>query len=260
MAEIFALEEVPCIQDILNYLPIKARDDKEDVSAYIQNVTNLVSVTYKYEQYQFAYFGMHLLYMTYIYNTVWKINKICPARYADAVIFTRVYSGKKLDFFNIESIFRYSLVPEKELPKIFKIIDLDNSHIKDIAGLVDIRNEMAHASGKFQILTDSDFQLKGNTIVNSISNIHGKMNAQIRQWFSDILLKYCNGEYDDYSEIKDIIIDQMVLAFNLSVEELLVCNEMSVKSLISKNRHLKKKLTEFKQGLAQFVLGSNITL
>lgn len=251
MAEMFSYEEVPYLQDILNYLPIEAID-KEDVSAYIQNVISLISVNYKYEQYQFSYFGMHLLYMTYIYSTVWKINKISPKRYADAVIFARAYNNRDLDFFNIESIFQYSLVPEKELPRIFKIIDLDDSQIKNVAGLVDIRNDIAHASGKFEILTDNDFSVRTNTIYRSINNIHARMDTQIRAWFRDILLKYCKGEFDEYSEVNDIVYEQMVQAFNLSVAELLVCNKMSVRHLITENREFADKLKSFKRDLRKY--------
>ena len=43
--------EVPHLQDILNFLPISP-DDEEDVLNYIRNVTNLIAVNYKYEQYQ----------------------------------------------------------------------------------------------------------------------------------------------------------------------------------------------------------------
>jgi hypothetical protein len=136
---------VPHLEEILDYLPISAVD-KEDVSLYVQNITNLILVNYRYEQYQFAYFGLHLLYMTYIYFTVWKISKVIPDRYRDATIFARAYNSRGLDFLNIKSIFQYSLVPEKELPKIFRLIGLDGGQLGNISGLVDTRNDMAHAS------------------------------------------------------------------------------------------------------------------
>ena len=80
MTDIFDSSEVPYLQDIINYLPIDPIDE-EDVITYIENITNLITVNYKYGQYQFAYFGLHLLYMTYIYCTVWKISRILPERY-----------------------------------------------------------------------------------------------------------------------------------------------------------------------------------
>jgi hypothetical protein len=86
MDDIAESMDVPYPEEIMNYLPISPVD-KEDVSLYPQNITNLVSVNYRYEQYQFAYFGLHLLYMTYIYFTVRKISKVIPDRYKDATVF-----------------------------------------------------------------------------------------------------------------------------------------------------------------------------
>ncbi|NMB96066.1 MAG: hypothetical protein GYA02_05585 [Clostridiaceae bacterium] len=230
--------DVPYLEEILKYMPIDPIDD-EDVNTYIQNIVNLIAVNYKYGQYQFAYFGLHLLYMTYIYCTVWKISKINPERYSDAVLFARPYDGKKVDLRNIESIFEYSNMPEKELPKIFKIIELDNPQIGMICTLVNIRNDMAHASGKFDILTEEIFYSNVSAIHSSIKNIHRCMEGQIRKLFSTILIKYVNGDYKyekDDSEFIDAepieIIDQeMIQNYNLSSYELLVCNEMSLRAL-----------------------------
>ena len=53
MTDIFDSSEVPYLQDIINYLPIDPIDE-EDVITYIENITNLITVNYKYGQYQFA--------------------------------------------------------------------------------------------------------------------------------------------------------------------------------------------------------------
>jgi hypothetical protein len=242
--------EVPYLEEIMNYLPISATD-KEDVPLYLQNITNLVNVNYKYEQYQFAYFGLHLLYMTYIYFTVWKISKLIPGRYKDATVFARVYNGREgeLDFFNIRSIFEYSLVPEKELPKIFRLIGLDNGQIGSISVLVDTRNDMAHASGRLEIPNDVEFASKVNSICVSIRNIHKCMINQIKAWYRDILLKYCSGEFEAYTDDSDFIFEQMIQNFNLSVNELSTCNEMSIRELLSENPGIEDKLKSFKKSL-----------
>ena len=59
-----------------------------------------------------------------------------------------------------DSIFTYSLIPEKDISKIFTIIDLNKSHITNVSDLVDTRNEMTHASGKLEILTKESFDAK----------------------------------------------------------------------------------------------------
>lgn len=249
--------DIPYLQDILAYLPIKP-DDKEDVINYINNITNVVAVNYKYEQYQFAYFGMHLLFMTYVYCTAWKIAQIKVDRYKDAIVFARPYNGREHDFKieDADSIFVYSLIPEKDISKLFKIIELDNSQISGIADLVDTRNDMAHASGKFYILNEEGFEVKANSIFTSIKNIHNHMNGPIRNWYEKVLLSFCRREYEGYDDPKDIIVEQMIQSFKLSIAELLICNEMSVNNLISAHTGFKDKLKSFKKEIKKYCVES----
>ena len=245
--------EVPYLQEILNFLPINP-DDEEDVINYIQNITNVVAVNYKYGQYQFAYFGIHLMYMTYIYCTAWKIGQIEPERYKDAIVFARPYSGREKDLKieDADSIFAYSIIPEKDIAKLFKIIELDKSQISVVGDLVDTRNDMAHASGKFEILTEEIFDVKVSSIFTSMNTIHRCMNKPIRKWYEQVLLSFCAGEYEGYDEPKDIIFEQMIQSFKLSTNELLICNEMSVSSLITAHRGYQTKLKEFKKVVSEY--------
>jgi len=240
--------DVPYLDEILNNLPISA-NDKEDVDAYLGNIVNLVNVNYKYEQYQFAYFGLHLLYMTYIYFAIWKVSKANPARYEDVVVFARPYQGSKLDFLNIESIFEYSYVAEKDIPKIFKIIGLDGGQIGIIQGLVDTRNDMAHASGKFEILNEDAFFLSANSMFTSIKNIHNCMKKQIRNLHRDFLLKIIDFDFDDEASAKELIFEQLIQNLNLSVNEVLECNEMSLNSLSNEHPAHADKFATLKSAL-----------
>jgi hypothetical protein len=251
VSDVVDYTEVPYLQEILNYLPIDPADE-EDVNNYIQNITNLIAVNYKYGQYQFAYFGLHLLYMTYIYCTAWKIGQIEPERYKDAIVFARPYNGRERDLKieDADSIFAYSLIPEKDIARLFKIIGLDRSQISAVGELVDTRNEMAHASGKFEILTEEGFDAKASSVFTSISCIHSCMDKLIRKWCKEVLLSFCCGEYDGYDNPKDVIAEQMIQSFKLSVNELLVCNEMSVSSLITEHRGYQTKLKDFKKAIS----------
>lgn len=190
--------------------------------------------------------------MTYIYCTAWKIGQIEPERYKDAIVFARPYNGRERDLKieDADSIFAYSLIPEKDIARLFKIIGLDRSQISAVGELVDTRNEMAHASGKFEILTEEGFDAKASSVFTSISCIHSCMDKLIRKWCKEVLLSFCCGEYDGYDNPKDVIAEQMIQSFKLSVNELLVCNEMSVSSLITEHRGYQTKLKDFKKAIS----------
>ena len=245
--------EVPGLQDILKYLPINPEDKegKEGIVKYVQDLTNLITVNYKNKQYQFAYFGVHLLYMTFIYCTAWKIGLIEPIRYEDAFVFARSYNGREHDFKieNIDSIFVYSLMPEKDIAKLFKIIELDKSQISMVGNLVDARNEMAHASGKFEILIDKSYEAKVDNIISSMEEIHKCMTPHILNWYAQVLVRFCKGEYKDYKMPEDFIVEEMIQSFKFSTKELLICNEMSVSRLITEHRGYEAKLKAFKKTL-----------
>ncbi|MCR0523236.1 hypothetical protein MKC48_20390 [[Clostridium] innocuum] len=256
MSDTVDYTEVPYLQEILNFLPINP-DDEEDIINYVQNITNVVAVNYKYGQYQFAYFGIHLMYMTYIYCTSWKIGQIEPERYKDAIVFARPYSGRERDLKieDADSIFAYSVIPEKDIAKLLKIIELDKSQISVVRDLVDTRNDMAHASGKFEILTEESFDVKVSSILTSMNTIHKCMNKPIRKWYEQVLLSFCAGKYEGYNEPKDIITEQMIQSFKLSSNELLICNEMSISSLITAHRGYQAKLKEFKKVVTEYCQG-----
>lgn len=245
--------EVPHLQEILSYLPINP-EDEEDIVNYVQNITNLIAVNYRYGQYQFAYFGVHLLYMTYIYCTAWKIAQIEPERYKDAIVFARAYNGRERDLIieEADSVFAYSLMPEKDIAKLFKIIELDKSQISLVGDLVDTRNEMAHASGKFEILTEESYDAKISSVLSSMGVIHGCMTRLIRMWYGQVLLSFCKGEYEGYKKPNDFIVEQMIQTFKLSTNELLVCNEMSVSGLITEHRGYEAKLKAFKKAVKEY--------
>jgi len=213
------------VYELLSYIPV---EDLE-VNDYTNSLLKSVSSTYKKSEYQFSYFAIHLIFMTYIYCTVWKIGKFYKDRYEDTLLFARPYNNKTIDLTNIKSIFEYSNIPEKDIFEFFSLIDLDKGYIKNIKGLVDTRNEMAHATGKIQITTESNFNEAIKEILSISKNINIKMTDTLRNFYENILIKYANGEYiEKYPEPYDVIYEIMILDYSLSQNELLICSEFGL--------------------------------
>lgn len=103
------------------------------------------------------------------------MDKLSRSEYKDAIVFARPYSGREKDLKieDADSVFTYSIIPEKDIAKLFKIIELDKSQISVVSDLVDTRNDMAHASGKFEILTEESFDVKVSSILTSMKMIIG---------------------------------------------------------------------------------------
>ena len=219
------------VYDILEYLPI----DDVEVNDYVSPLFNSASVTYEKEQYQFSYFAVHLIFMTYIYSTVWKIGQFHKDDYEHSLLFARPYNGSDVNLKEIKSVFDFSHLPEKDIFEFFALIGLENGYIKSTKKLIDYRNEMAHATGRFQIASEENYESAISEILNVTAKIHEKLSLTIRDWYREELIYYAKNELSEqYSSILDYINNIFINRLSFSQRELLVCKEFGLSKL--KNR------------------------
>lgn len=215
------------VYDLLSYLPI----DDFEVKTYSELLTRSISANYEKSEYQFAYFGVHLLFMTYIYCSVWKIGRFYKNRYEDTVLFARTYRSKEreIDLKNIKSVFEFSYIPEKDIFKFFTLVDLDPGYIGSIVELVDTRNNMAHATGKIEIYSVEEFNRTVNVLLSIAQNITENMTKPIRSWYEKMLLSWADGKFSNlYTSSTDVITEEIIKEFGFSQKELSVCSEFGV--------------------------------
>ncbi len=216
------------VYEILEYLPI----DEVEVNDYVRPLFDSASVTYEKKQYQFSYFAVHLIFMTYIYSTVWKIGQFHKDKYEHSLLFARPYNGKEVDFKAVTSIFKYSHLPEKDIFEFFTLIGIENGYIKSTKKLIDYRNEMAHATGKIEISSEDKFNLAINEILSVTRKIHEKLSLTIRDWYRDELLCFAKNELDEqFGSPTDYVNSVFIGKYSFSQNELLVCKEFGLKKL-----------------------------
>lgn len=102
------------------------------------------------------------------------------------------------------------------------------------------------------VMNEESFDAKVSNIISSMNFIHRCMVRLIRKWYGQVLISFCKGEYEGYDNPKDVIIEQMIQTFKLSTNELLVCNEMSVSSLVTTHRGYEAKLKAFKKAVTVY--------
>jgi hypothetical protein len=216
---------------IFDYLPL----EDIEVNGYTKPLYNSAIVTYEKKEYQFSYFAMHLIFMSFIYSTVWKIGQFHKEKYEDSLLFARPYNGSSVDFKEINSVFEYSHLPEKDIFEFFALIGIDNGYIKSIKRLIDFRNEMAHATGTFQISSESHFNDALRELLSVSSNIQEKMNLAIRSWYREVLINYAkNGLTDTYATPTDFVAEVFINNLSFSKKDLEVCKDFGLNKL--KNR------------------------
>lgn len=211
------------IIELGSYFPI----EDNDVTNYISNISSSMISTFEKEEYQFSYFSLHLMFMTYVYCSIWKISKFHTERYKDSLLFARLYNGSKVDLKNAKSVFDYSHLPEKDIFDFFSLIELDNGYIKSIKDLVDKRNNMAHATGNIEIRTLVQFEEE----VKRFSNIFNKINSQMenitKSIYETLLIDFSKNKFDRVAnpDIIDIIDSILISEKSFSLKELCTCTQ-----------------------------------
>ncbi len=209
------------VRRIYDYLPSEEMD--RELYEYVSKVYNTVENNLEKEEYQVVYFNIHLMFMTYIYNIVWQIFKLIPERYSDAVIYMRAYNGKKVDLLEIEKVFEYSEIPDKDILKILKLIGMDGGQVTSINELFSIRDLMAHATGKILVENIIVLQDYLKQYIKYIETVHEKMKPLISKWYEDnIIMKYYKEiEYGD-------ILNLLSSEINLSIEQIKQCESFGI--------------------------------
>jgi len=106
---------------------------------------------------------------------------------------------------------------------------------------------MAHASGKISIPNSEEFETKTKTVLTSMSNIHNSMKGLVRKWFGEKLVEFSQDSDGDIDIYENVISD-----YSLSIKEIAECNEMSLKSILSKHPSLENELKSYKKDLRDF--------
>lgn len=145
------------LERINQYFPIAPEQYIKD---YIEKLQNTILNCYEKEEYQMAYFNTYLLFMTYIYIVIYQISMLKSKEYSLVSEYIRAYNGKNKDLNNIENIFEYSEIPDKEILKLLAIIDIDKATIGKYKGATENRDPMAHATGYYVINTLEEFEIK----------------------------------------------------------------------------------------------------
>ncbi len=83
-------------QQIHEYLPLNCQSQGE--AEYISFLWEAFESNYNNEKYQFAVLAYHMLYMSFVYFSIWKIKHVYPEKYKQASIFLAGRNIQERDF------------------------------------------------------------------------------------------------------------------------------------------------------------------
>ncbi len=242
------------VKQFEKYLP----SNDEAVNTFVKAKCKIIKLAIEHEHYDNAYFNLYFLFMVFVYNCVWKISRSSKykQRFTETSIFLEAYKGKSqkkttdvtendndnnminIDFCNVESIFDYSRIPDKNIIKILTLIGFEKSFIQSIDAAINLRNNMAHATNENVIVDKDVFGRYVNDLKNFMKRINEAMKPLIQHWYlNEFLLKILRGEYSEtISPDFKVVWETTSSDFSLSQAEVISCGSFGLQNYIKEHK------------------------
>jgi len=212
---------------ILQYLPnrFKQRDEQE----YIEFLWDAFESNYQNEKYQFAFIAYHMLFMSYVYFTIWQIKSV------RADDFDKIKLGFNNNFGQAQNPFGFSTENESKVFNLLKYLCNSHSDVEALIGqykrLVKERNDIAHASGNMPFRTESYLQSRLNDIIRYVAEIQEFSKPVIEECFTKFLIESQDEEERQYSIIEEQIKEVLIHEHYLSQKDLEICLDFDITTL-----------------------------
>lgn len=211
---------------ILEYLPqsFSAPDEAE----YISFLWNAFASNYQNGQYQMALLPYHMLYMSYVYFSIWQIRLIRPTDFIHASIFQKF----EKQVTGVTSPFKFHKVSEKEVFKYLRIIGCDEEQTRPFADLVSMRNSLAHANGDILCADQEAADRNIAETLKQIRAIQAHMTPVIHQCLKAFLIESAvPSEERAYEDLADQIRERLVRINYFSLKDIEACTTFDVQTL-----------------------------
>lgn len=128
---------------LMEYLPAAFKNEKD--GEYIAYLRDSFEQNYQNGKYQFAVLACHMLYMSFVYFSVWQIKNSNPNDFAKSLIGFSKDDEKSL--LSASNPFTFAKISEARIFRFLKLIGCENDAVGNFSGLVQQRNDIAHSNG-----------------------------------------------------------------------------------------------------------------
>ena len=226
------------VNELRNYLPIyfESKENNEYVeyltSAYLKNV--------EAEKYQFSFIAFHILYMCFIYKTIWSLKKNGDTANFNAIMnFCR--HKHKLSVYS--SLFDISVLGETESFNFIRLFPFHQNDIDKFSHPVEVRNHCAHASGKLHY-NEEEIEEYVCKELEYISQIQQKTEPILKKMFIDFLHENWDPEKRPFST-SETAIDDFIRKNLFSIKDIEYLIRLDIPEL---GNTLKKGTGTFSEG------------
>lgn len=205
--------------EILNYLPIRFKQQSEE--EYMKFLWESFQSNYENEKYQFSFLAYHMLFMSFVYFSIWQIKTI---RNND---FEKIRLGFKEDIGKATSPFGFSVEDERKIFDLLKYLCVSHSDVKALIGnykkLVDERNNIAHANGNIPFRNETYLSTKITEIIRYTHEIQQYSKPIIMERFASFLIESQDEEIRQFYDLSEQINEVLIHENYLSKKDLDFC-------------------------------------
>lgn len=203
--------------EIHDYLPLAYPSASE--GEYIRFVWEAFESNYSAGKYQFAMLAFHMLYMSYVYFSVWQIKQAKPEAFTHAVLFQQ----KEKELLAASSPFTFSEVNERSIFKFLRLAGCENQHIGKFQKLVDQRNEIAHPNGNIFFSDQATADQRIEEVMQQIRGIQVHMGPVLHSCLLKFLRDSANPDEREIADINDHVEMNFLHRHYLSRQDIEAC-------------------------------------
>jgi hypothetical protein len=204
--------------DLGGYLPLSFSSPKEQ--EYIAFLWDAFETNYTHGKYQFAFLAYHMLAMSFVYFNIWQIRQTEPTDFAKGII---GFARDEKVLLEATSPFAFSIVPERTVLRLLRLIACDNGDIGTYAKLVDDRNRSAHSNGQVFPSTPEALDAKISEVLRAVDEIQTYSRCVIEHCYREFLLQNCDPDEREYVDPADQIREVLIHGNYLSQKDIQVC-------------------------------------
>lgn len=203
--------------EIHDYLPLvyPSASDGE----YVRFVWEAFESNYGADKYQFAMLAFHMLYMSYVYFSVWQIKQAKPEAFTHSVLFQQ----KEKELLTASSPFTFSEVNERSIFKFLRLAGCENQHIGKFQKLVDQRNEIAHPNGNIFFNDQETADERIEEVMQQVRGIQAYMPTVLHSCLMQFLRDSANPDEREIADINDHVEMNFLRKHYLSLKDIEAC-------------------------------------
>ena len=162
-----------------------------------------------------------MLTMSFVYFNLWQIKKTEPKNFKMSLI----GFGKDVEknLIAATSPFVFSMVNERTVLRILKLIDCDNGKIGTYTKLVNDRNQTAHSNGHIFFSTKAALDIKITEILRVVEEIQTHSKPVIEHCYREFLIRSQDYEKREYPDAIDQIREVLIHENYMSQMDIKLC-------------------------------------